>query len=140
MSVLRDDEPARDPVAENLFDDLRHLRAGFPGADDDEPSRESESLASDQQHSVFQVKEFSNARGGIRRIQRGFPDQPRRFAKFADSSISDGCALLLVGVLHALADSVAHLLDAGAIWRFGILLEIRVQILEDVVPLLDCLT
>ena len=137
MPVFRRNNAGRDVVTQNFFDDLRHLCAGFAGADNDNSPVNRNALSSDPKHSVFQRNEFSDACGRICCIQSSFPDQPRRMTQFFTIHslvLLDGYALLLVGGLHALADSVAHFLDAGAVCCFRILLQICVEILDNVGP------
>src|SRR6478672_10230107 len=93
MPVFRRDNSGRDVVTQNFFDDLRHLCAGFAGADNDNSPVNRNALSSNPKHSVFQRDEFSYARGRICCIQRSFPDHPRRMTQFVTIHFIDGCAL-----------------------------------------------
>src|SRR5262249_172679 len=85
MSMLRDDEPAGDMLAQNLLNDLRHSCACLPSTNDNEPRWNGELLAGDGEPAISELDEALNACSGIRGVQRGFPNKPRAMPKFAGS-------------------------------------------------------
>src|SRR5262245_13442021 len=74
----------------------------------------------------MELKKFSNACGRIRCIQRGLPNEACRVPK-----------LLSIQLLRMLPyDLATDVFDSGAVGSFGILFQIGVGLVDDLVPLL----
>src|SRR5262245_23846711 len=84
VTVLGHNETIADVAVEDFFNGLSHFAGGLSGADNDQPATKRYLLAGHNESAIAGLDKFSDAGGRIRRIERGFPNQPRRLPQFCN--------------------------------------------------------
>ena len=116
VPVFGDYETGGNGIPEQFLDNLPHFRACFTRTDDNESPSNRNVVAGYRKRVILELNEFGNTNGRTRRIECGFPDEPRTFAKVGEIHPNNCAGLPFTFGLAALRSAHASLQQLPGLW------------------------